>query len=209
MKTTTTFIKTKLTFVSLILFSATALFYSGCDKDDDEETPTCNDGIQNQGETGVDCGGPCAACHSVTCHGNSENKFLPLANNNYWKYSDLDASSAHYSLTVNGTQVFGSNTYHVVAYCYMPPSCMLNDTLYIRHASNGDAYQYFSNLSAEYLLVPANPTMNQTWPFPVNSGIGERKVMSLNESISTYDCSYTGSLKIQEYTALSQPWKAY
>ena len=25
-------------------------------------TPTCFDGIQNQGETGVDCGGPCAAC---------------------------------------------------------------------------------------------------------------------------------------------------
>lgn len=25
--------------------------------------PTCNDGIQNQGETGVDCGGPCAACY--------------------------------------------------------------------------------------------------------------------------------------------------
>ncbi|MEP6795153.1 MAG: GEVED domain-containing protein [Saprospiraceae bacterium] len=24
--------------------------------------PTCNDGIQNQGETGIDCGGPCAAC---------------------------------------------------------------------------------------------------------------------------------------------------
>lgn len=25
-------------------------------------TPTCFDGIQNQGETGVDCGGPCPAC---------------------------------------------------------------------------------------------------------------------------------------------------
>lgn len=24
--------------------------------------PTCSDGVQNQGETGVDCGGPCAAC---------------------------------------------------------------------------------------------------------------------------------------------------
>ncbi|HTM46178.1 MAG TPA: hypothetical protein VL137_14560, partial [Polyangiaceae bacterium] len=24
--------------------------------------PSCNDGIQNQGETGVDCGGPCPAC---------------------------------------------------------------------------------------------------------------------------------------------------
>lgn len=27
--------------------------------------PTCSDGIQNQGETGVDCGGPCPAC--ATC----------------------------------------------------------------------------------------------------------------------------------------------
>jgi cysteine-rich repeat protein len=25
-------------------------------------TPTCTDGLQNQGETGVDCGGPCPAC---------------------------------------------------------------------------------------------------------------------------------------------------
>jgi hypothetical protein len=28
----------------------------------DPPTPTCSDGIQNQGETGVDCGGPCPAC---------------------------------------------------------------------------------------------------------------------------------------------------
>ncbi|MGK4003897.1 DNRLRE domain-containing protein [Sorangium sp. So ce1036] len=27
--------------------------------------PTCDDGIQNQGESGVDCGGPCAACPPV------------------------------------------------------------------------------------------------------------------------------------------------
>jgi len=26
--------------------------------------PTCSDGIQNQGETGVDCGGPCAPCNN-------------------------------------------------------------------------------------------------------------------------------------------------
>ncbi|HEX2879389.1 MAG TPA: PQQ-dependent sugar dehydrogenase [Polyangiaceae bacterium] len=25
-------------------------------------TPSCSDGIQNQGETGIDCGGPCSAC---------------------------------------------------------------------------------------------------------------------------------------------------
>ncbi|MEM4245109.1 MAG: MopE-related protein [Candidatus Nanoarchaeia archaeon] len=30
-------------------------------------TPTCYDGIKNQGETGVDCGGPCPACTAKTC----------------------------------------------------------------------------------------------------------------------------------------------
>ncbi len=34
--------------------------------------PTCNDGIQNQGETGIDCGGPCAPC--VTCSDGIQNQ---------------------------------------------------------------------------------------------------------------------------------------
>ena len=29
--------------------------------------PSCTDGIQNQGETGVDCGGPCAPCSTGGC----------------------------------------------------------------------------------------------------------------------------------------------
>lgn len=33
-------------------------------------TPTCFDGVQNQGETGVDCGGPCSACGSPPVCGN-------------------------------------------------------------------------------------------------------------------------------------------
>ena len=34
--------------------------------------PTCDDGIQNQGnETGVDCGGPCDAC--PTCNDGIQN----------------------------------------------------------------------------------------------------------------------------------------
>ena len=47
---------------------------SGCINDDhckqgekcyDEScVPTCEDGIQNQNETGIDCGGPCPACGS-------------------------------------------------------------------------------------------------------------------------------------------------
>ncbi|MDP4999052.1 MAG: fibronectin type III domain-containing protein [Saprospiraceae bacterium] len=29
--------------------------------------PSCVDGVQNQGETGIDCGGPCTACPEFTC----------------------------------------------------------------------------------------------------------------------------------------------
>ena len=35
-------------------------------------TATCSDGIQNQGETGVDCGGPCTAC--ATCNDGIQNQ---------------------------------------------------------------------------------------------------------------------------------------
>ncbi len=41
--------------------------------------PTCNDGIQNQGETGVDCGGPCAPC-AVACTDNEVNFSITFDN---------------------------------------------------------------------------------------------------------------------------------
>lgn len=42
-----------------------------CSKDDDDDpAATCSDGTQNQGETGIDCGGPCAACAITDADGN-------------------------------------------------------------------------------------------------------------------------------------------
>ena len=35
---------------------------SGTSCNNPNPAPMCSDGIQNQGETGIDCGGPCAAC---------------------------------------------------------------------------------------------------------------------------------------------------
>lgn len=35
--------------------------------DDCSVCPTCDDGVQNQGETGVDCGGPCPSCEQEGC----------------------------------------------------------------------------------------------------------------------------------------------
>ena len=33
-------------------------------------SPTCTDGLSNQGETGIDCGGPCPACHNKSVQDN-------------------------------------------------------------------------------------------------------------------------------------------
>ncbi|RMF54474.1 hypothetical protein D6745_05215 [Candidatus Woesearchaeota archaeon] len=35
---------------------------------------TCDDGIKNQGEKGVDCGGPCKACQTASCNDNIKNQ---------------------------------------------------------------------------------------------------------------------------------------
>ena len=70
-------------FMSILLFAgASSIIYYGCKKKDSNTsssssstttTPTCSDGIQNQGETGIDCGGPCTACvcnpGTYTCGG--------------------------------------------------------------------------------------------------------------------------------------------
>ena len=51
-------------FCSVVNYSSGTLVFnvSGFSTYVSEESPTCSDGIQNQGEAGVDCGGPCSAC---------------------------------------------------------------------------------------------------------------------------------------------------
>ena len=51
----------KLMSVAAIAFM---LFVASCEKDDPTPEPqaTCDDGIQNGDETGIDCGGSCTAC---------------------------------------------------------------------------------------------------------------------------------------------------
>ena len=46
----------KLIFIALL----TSALFANCQEDN--KVPTCIDGVQNQNEAGIDCGGPCAAC---------------------------------------------------------------------------------------------------------------------------------------------------
>jgi hypothetical protein len=57
-----------LIFGGLILGSA---LWTGCKKDKNSES--CSDGIQNQGETGIDCGGPCTTV-CLTCSDGIQNQ---------------------------------------------------------------------------------------------------------------------------------------
>lgn len=53
-------------------FRASLLNSGGCGSGGSggsSSTPTCSDGVQNQGETGIDCGGPCTPC-STSCSTN-------------------------------------------------------------------------------------------------------------------------------------------
>ncbi len=51
-------------FSFLLALLSLVLLYNGCKKDTVDET--CSDGIMNQGETSIDCGGPCT-CNTASC----------------------------------------------------------------------------------------------------------------------------------------------
>lgn len=53
---------TKLTF--LFAWTCMILFVS-CEKENQNPEPSCFDGIMNNGELGVDCGGPCPPCSNT------------------------------------------------------------------------------------------------------------------------------------------------
>lgn len=55
----------------LVALTGLVLTNQSCKDDEGDPTPTCTDGIQNGDETGVDCGGDCAAC--PTCDDGIQN----------------------------------------------------------------------------------------------------------------------------------------
>jgi hypothetical protein len=187
----------KATFIIMtVILAASSIVYTGCKKEDDTTSSvSCTDGIQNQGETGVDCGGPCAACVSVLCDGNSSNVYYPLAVNNYWAYSD--GANNVFNKTVTQTQVYNSLTYYKEV-------SSLGGIWYLRVAGNGDIMKYNPATQSELLYVPASPTLNQTWNYPMEFA-ATRKVISTSASYTTGSCTYTGCVKIQQFDASGNP----
>jgi hypothetical protein len=189
--------KSILFYFGLLLFAGSiTLGYYGCKK---KATETCTDGIQNQGETGVDCGGPCTACAtaSALCSGiSSANSYFPLTSNDTWTYNNIGPGSGFdRSVSITGTQAYGVYTYYVV---HSDEEGITSFDNYLRYSA-GTVYEYDTQMSAEYTYLPASPVAGQT--LHTYSGGSYWKVISTNASVTTAACTYTGCLQMGHYNA--------
>src|SRR3972149_5154191 len=64
------------------------------------DSTSCTDGLQNQGESGVDCGGPCSACQSGNNNGGGGGGGSGFASN---------ASKSLFIVKANDTIIFEFN----------------------------------------------------------------------------------------------------
>lgn len=128
---------------------------------------------------------------SVVCYGKGTNTYLPLDSLNSWIYDYKLAGVDRYDAPA--PQVVGSATFNSIKYVKVNDRML---TFYYRtDAANNNIYSYDAGHGIEYLHIPGNPVMNQTWPISTYSSC---KVTNLSATIITSKCTYTGLLEISE-----------
>ena len=170
---------TSLNALSLLVITFFVVLFTNCKKSNDDTTtnPPVNNNSNNT--------------PNVLCDGNGASVYYPLRSGNAWTYQSTMWSQT--MLTITGTTTFGAHVYYVFddnnGFMYL-------NSLYLREDSaNHNIYRYDNNSTyTEYLEVPNNPAVNQSWS--IENG-KTRKVISLNASYHTGSCSYSGLLQIK------------
>lgn len=166
----------------------------------DTTNGTCFDGVQNQGEEGIDCGGPCSECITDTsilnpnfiCTGTGGSSYFPLSLNSYWIYSM--PSNQWFQLEIIEMTMMnnGENYFHMVT---TGSFGTIHD--YYREV-NGQVYRWNSNLVAEEVYIPSNPTVGQVWSTAATDSV---IIESLSATLNSQNgCSYDGLLQITSYS---------
>lgn len=175
-------------FLAMGLLAASLAVFACKDSD---ETATCSDGIQNQNETGVDCGGPCAACR-VGAQGT-------------WKSSPVAPILANFADSIIAE--FKTNNTYVVAQWKSGSKVELTGT-YVQTKSNvgniwtitlnqttptvitaeGMFEVYENDTKMRYEIVQTNPSIGAGIPTPAG-GFGS----------STFNGTALGVANIQNY----------
>lgn len=176
----------RLFFLAMVAIS---ISFVACKKEDDKAT--CSDGVQNQGETGIDCGGPCAACKEGI-HGTW--KSFPVAP---LLLNFADSIIARFE--TNNTYVVdqwknGSKTTLTGTFVQNKPtsgdiwSILVNQTSPTVLTSEGIFQVYDNDTKMRYEIVQTTPDIGAGKPTPAG-GFGS----------STFNGAPLGALNIQEY----------
>jgi hypothetical protein len=162
---------------TLMIGLSVAVYMGSCKKDKkDEPTPTP------------------APVINYLCDGDGTTSYYPLDSLNTWTYAYSGMMVSNSTIEVTGSEVLDGKKYAVLTDGSL---MMFMGERYLREdASTHNIYRYSDYYHAEFLEVPASPTLNQTW---TSGGAYSRKVTNLSASKTTSSCSYTGLLEITEY----------
>jgi hypothetical protein len=168
-----------ITKLTIPLFVGITLFSISCKKD----TPTPVAPVVPIIPTVVD-----TLCDGVP--GNS--KYLPLAIGNKWKYGRTYnvPGNDDYIEEIIGTTVYNGITYFEVHVTDAAFGQNIDYEKLYREDTNGDVYELRYG-QPEHLIIPGNPVVGDVvWQ--------NYKVVDLNASVTTGECTYTGCLKIMD-----------
>lgn len=127
------------------------------------------------------------------CTGNGTTSYFPLDSLNTWGFSYTISGMAQSSSPLY--KVVGTILYNAKKYSNIDDIGSFNQSMYLREdIVSHDIYEYNSSNGQEYLYIPVNPVLNQTWPIQY----GSRKITNLSATKTTSSCTYTGLLEISD-----------
>jgi hypothetical protein len=174
----------------LFIILALGLAVSSCKKKGCTDATALNYDANAKKDDGS-CNYPPA--YVALCDGISgNNQFLPLQTGRKWTYDRVLGSAVDlYSEEVTGTTVINGLTYFTVY--FVNDQFGSTGTFYYRiDPANGDVYKRTG--STDNLLIPGSPTVGMA----TSNGF---TVTSVNASITTNACSYSGCLELSKTSA--------
>lgn len=203
-----------LIFVSAVLSSCEETCYDGALNNGEEgidcggpcvpcdtTVGTCFDGVLNQGEAGIDCGGPCNACITDTSVLNPQ--FI----------CDGNGSSSYFPLSIGSYWIYAmpSNQWFQLEvveettlnngqdYFHMVTTGAFGTIHDYYREANGQVFRWNSALSAEEVYIPSNPTVGQRWSTAATDSI------VIDDMAATFNspngCQYEELLQVTSYSA--------
>ena len=167
----------------------------------DTTNGTCFDGIQNQGELGIDCGGPCNAC--VTDSTVLSPDFICTGT----------GGNSYFPLTINSYWIYRMPASQWLQLSINEETQMGNGQFYAHMVTtgafgtihdyyreeNGQTFKWNNALSAEEVYLPSNPSPGMKW---TTAGTDSVVIESISATLNSQNgCDYENLLKVVSYSA--------